>query len=560
MEKIWLKQYPAGVPAEVRADLYPSLVALLENSFSQYRERPACRCMGRDLGYGQLDEHSRALAAWLQGRGLVRGDRVAVMLPNLPQYLVAVAAILRAGLVVVNVSPQHMPRELEYQLKDAGAKAIVIIEDAAATLQQVLERVPVPHVLLTGAGDMLGPLKGPLVNHMARRVRKLVPSFHLPGATRFLDALARGRRMALQPAAVGPDDIALLQYTGGTTGPCKGAVLLHRNLVANLLQSRAWYGPALARIPAGEQPVTVCALPLHHIYGFNVIMMLGLLTGGCSLLIPNPRDTAALLKELARQRFHSFPAVDTLFDTLLQHPDFDRVDWSHLRLSIGGAMAVQQATARAWLERTACPICEGYGLSEASPSVSCNPVDTTDWSGHIGLPLPGTEVTLLDDEGRPVPPGTPGELAVRGPQVMAGYWQRPDETARVITPEGWLRSGDIAVVDSRGNFRIVDRKKDLIFVSGFNVYPGEVEDVLTQMPGVQECAVIGIPDARAGEAVKVVVVRQAPTTARPTEADVRAWCEANLTGYKRPKVVEFRADLPKSPAGKVLRRALRDHV
>ncbi len=317
MEKLWVKQYPAGVPADVRADLYPSLVALLEDSFKQYRDRPACRCMGRELSYGQVDDLSRALAAWLQGRGLVRGDRVAVMLPNLPQYLVAVAAVLRAGLVVVNVSPQHTPRELEYQLKDAGAKAIVIIENAAATLQQVLERLPVPHVLLTGAGDMLGPLKGPLVNHMARRVRKLVPSFQLPGATRFVDALARGRSMALQPATLGPDDIALLQYTGGTTGPCKGAVLLHRNLVANLLQSRAWYQPALARIPAGEQPVTVCALPLHHIYGFNVIMMLGLATGGCSLLVPNPRDTAALLKELARQRFHSFPAVDSLFDTLL---------------------------------------------------------------------------------------------------------------------------------------------------------------------------------------------------------------------------------------------------
>ena len=560
MEKVWLKHYPAGVPAEVRADLFPSLVALLEDSFRQHRDRPACRCMGRELSYGQLDELSRALAAWLQGRGLVRGDRVAVMLPNVPQYLVAVAAILRAGLVVVNVSPAHTPRELEYQLKDAGAKAIVIIENAAASLQQVLDHLPVPHVLLASLGDMLGPLKGPLVNHLARRVRKLVPSFQLPGATRFVDALAHGRRMALQPAALGPDDIALLQYTGGTTGPCKGAVLLHRNLVANLLQSRAWYQPALARIPPGEQPLTVCALPLHHIYGFNVIMMLGLATGGCSLLIPNPRDTTALLKELARQRFHSLPAVDTLFHTLLQHPDFDRVDWSHLRLSIGGGMAVQQATARAWLERTGCPICEGYGLSEASPSVTCNPVDTTDWSGHIGLPLPGTEVTLLDDAGHPVPAGTPGELVVRGPQVMAGYWQRPDETARVITPEGWLRSGDIAVVDSRGNFRIVDRKKDLIFVSGFNVYPGEVEDVLTQMPGVQECAVVGIPDARAGEAVKVVVVRQAPASARPTEADVRAWCEANLTGYKRPKVVEFRAQLPKTSVGKVLRRALRDHV
>jgi len=558
MQKIWLKQYPAGVPAEVRTDLFPSLVALLEDSFTQYRDRPACRCMGRDISFGEVDDLSRALAAWLQGSGLLRGDRVAVMLPNVPQYLVTVAAILRAGLVVVNVSPLHTPRELEYQLKDAGAKAIVVIENAAATLQQVLDRVPVQHVLLASLGDMLGPLKGRLVNHLARRVRKLVPSFQLPGATRFVEALARGRRMALLPVTPGPDDIALLQYTGGTTGLSKGAVLLHRHLVANLVQKRAWYQPALARIPPGEQPVTVCALPLHHIYGFTVIMLLGLFIGGCSLLIPNPRDLRALLKQLARHRFHSFPAVDTLFTTLLQQPGFDRVDWSHLRLSIGGGMAVQRATARLWLEKTGCPICEGYGLTEASPSVACNPVDTTGWSGHIGLPLPNTELTLLDDDGHEVPPGTPGELAVRGPQVMAGYWQRPDETARAMTADGWLRSGDIGVVDERGYFRIVDRKKDLIFVSGFNVYPGEVEDVLAQMPGVQECAVVGIPDARAGEAVKMVVVRQAPASARPTEADVRAWCEANLTGYKRPKVVEFRADLPKSPVGKVLRRALRD--
>ncbi len=560
MEKIWLRQYPAGVPAEVRPDRYPSLVALLDDSFRRHRDLPACRCMGRELRYGQLDDLSRALAAWLQSQGLVRGDRVAVMLPNVPQVLVAVAAILRAGLVVVNVDPQHTPRELEHQLRDAGARAIVIIEQAAATLQQVLDRVPVQHVLVTGLGDLLGPVKGPFVNHLVRRVRKLVPSFQLPGATRFADALARGRRMAVTLPTPGPDDIAVLQYTGGTTGASKGAVLLHRNLVANLLQSQAWYQPALARVPAGEQPVTVCALPLHHIYGFNVIMMLSLHTGGCCLLIPNPQDGTAVLKALAQHRFHSFPAVDTLFATLLRHPDFDRVDWSHLKLSIGGGMPVQQATARLWLERTGCAVCEGYGLSEASPSVTCNPVDTAAWSGHIGAPLPGTELALLDDEGAAVPLGTPGELAVRGPQVMAGYWQRPDETAKVMAPGGWLRSGDIAVVDERGHLRIVDRKKDLIFVSGFNVYPNEVEDVLTQMPGVQECAVVGIPDALAGEAVKAVVVRQTPASAHPTEADVRAWCEANLTGYKRPKVVEFRSDLPKTHVGKVLRRALRDHA
>ena len=558
MEKTWLKQYPADVPAQVRTDLYPSLIALLDESLRKHRDLPACHCMGRDVSFGQLDDLSRALAAWLQGQGLVRGERVAVMLPNVPQYLVAVAAILRAGLVVVNVNPAYTPRELEHQLKDSGAKAIVVIENVAATLQHVLDKVPTRHVLLTGLGDMLGPLKGPLVNHLVRRVRKLVPSFQLPGAVRFSDALARGRRMTLAPSEVGPDDIAVLQYTGGTTGVSRGAVLLHRNLVANLLQSQAWYRPALARITPGEQPVTVCALPLHHVFGFNVIMMLGLHTGGCSLLIPNPIDLAATLKELARHRFHSFPGVDPLFSALAQHADFDRVDWSHLKLSIGGGMAVQEATARLWLEKTGCPLCEGYGLSETSPSVTCNPVDATAWNGYIGLPLPGTEIALLDDEGQEVPPGTPGELVIRGPQVMAGYWQRPDETAKVMCPGGWLRSGDIGVVDRRGYFRLVDRKKDMIFVSGFNVYPNEVEGVVTQMPGVQECAVIGIPDAKAGEAVKVVVVRQAPSSARPSEADVRAYCEANLTGYKRPKVVEFRTDLPKSPVGKVLRRALRD--
>ena len=557
MEKIWLKQYPAGVPAEVRTDLYPSLVALLDDSFRKHRDLPACKCMGTVTRYGQVDDDSRALAAWLQSLGLVRGDRVAVMLPNVPQYLVAVAAILRAGLVVVNVNPLYTPRELEHQLKDSGAKAIVVFENMAHTLAQVLQQVPIQHVLLASMGDMLGRVKGALVNHTVRRVKKLVPPYKLPGATWFNDAVARGRRMTLAPAAPGPDDIAGLQYTGGTTGVSKGAVLLHRNLVANLLQSQAWYKPALQRLPAGEQPVTVGALPLYHVFGFNVIMMLGLHMGGCILLIPNGRDFTGLLKTLSRQRFHSFPAVNTLFNALAHHAHFDRVDWSHLRMSVGGGMAVQQATARLWLEKTGCPICEGYGLTETSPSATCNPVDATAFSGNIGLPLPSTELTLLDDDGHEVPPGTPGEVAIRGPQVMAGYWQRPDETAKVMVAGGWFRSGDIGVVDERGFFRIVDRKKDMILVSGFNVYPNEVEDLVTQMPGVQECAVVGIADAKAGEAVKLVVVRVAGG-GKPSEAEVRAFCEANLTGYKRPKVVEFRTDLPKTPVGKVLRRALRD--
>jgi long-chain acyl-CoA synthetase len=558
MEKIWLKQYPAGVPAEVRTDLFPTLVALLEDSFRKFRDLPACRFMGRALTFGRIDDDSRALAAYLQSLRLARGDRVAVMMPNVPQYLVAVAAILRAGCVVVNVNPLYTARELEHQLKDSGAKAIVVLENFASTLQQVLPAVPTQQVIVAAMGDMLGTLKGALVNHVVRRVKRMVPEFHRPAAVRFGDALARGRRMTLLPAAVGPDDIAVLQYTGGTTGVSKGAVLLHRNLVANILQSEAWYQPALKKIPPGEQITTVCALPLYHIFGFNTNMMLSMRMGGCSLLIANARDIASVLKDLSRTRFHSLPAVNTLFGALARHADFDKVDWSHLKLSVGGGMAVQQATARLWLEKTGCPICEGYGLSETSPSVSCNPVDATAYSGTIGLPLPSTDICLLDDDGAEVPAGTPGEIAIRGPQVMAGYWQRPDETSKVMTADGWFRSGDIGVVDERGYFRIVDRKKDMILVSGFNVYPNEVEDVLTLMPGIAECAAIGVPDAKAGEAVKVVVVRTDPASNSPGEAEVRAWCEANLTGYKRPKIVEFRTDLPKTPVGKVLRRELRD--
>ena len=553
MHKIWLKQYPAGVPAEVRTDLHASLVALLDESFRKYRDLAAYRFMGRSISYGEVDRLSQALAAWLQSQRLDRGDRVAVMMPNVPQYPVAVAAILRAGCVVVNVNPLHSARELEHQLKDSGAKAIVILESCAATLQQVLGSVPTCTVVVASTGDLLGWLKGALVNRAVRG--RTAPPYTVAGAVRFADAIARGRRMRLAPPSVGPDDIAVLQYTGGTTGVSKGAVLLHRNLVANVLQCEAWYRPALARVPPGEQVVTVCALPLHHVFGFNVVMMLGLRTGGCGILIANPRDIAALLAELSRQRLHSFPAVNTLFDAVAGHPDFAKVDWSHLRISVGGGMAVQRATAKRWLDKTGCPIVEGYGLSEASPSVTCNPVDGDRFTGSIGLPLPGTELMLIDDAGHEVPPGAPGEIAVRGPQVMAGYWQRPDETAKAMTADGFLRTGDIGVVDERGYFRIVDRKKDMIVVSGFNVYPNEVEDVVTQLDGVRECAAVGVPDAKAGEAVKLVVVKNDPAL---TEADVRAYCETHLTGYKRPKWVEFRADLPKTPVGKVLRRELRE--
>jgi len=555
MERNWLKNYPEGVAPHIDANEYASLVELLDNSFSKYADLAAYKFMGKDFSYRLVDELSRAFAAYAQTLGLAQGERVAIMMPNVPQYPVVVAGLLRAGLVVVNVNPLYTPRELEHQLKDSGAKAIVIIENFATTLQEVLHAVPTRKIVLASMGDMLGLLKGTLVNYVVRNVKKMVPAFDLPGAVRFNDAIAIGRRATFKPVKVGPDDIAVLQYTGGTTGVSKGAVLLHRNLVANLLQSDAWYQPALGKIAKGTQIVTICALPLYHIFGFNTNMMLGLRMGSCNLLIANPRDIPAMFKDLKRQPFHSLPAVNTLFNAMANHPDFDTVDWSHLVMSVGGGMAVQQATAQLWLQKTGCPICEGYGLSETSPAVSCNPVNTTAYSGTIGMPMPDTDIALLDDDGNEVPVGERGEIAVRGPQVMAGYWQRPDETAKVMTADGYFRTGDVGLVDERGYFKIVDRKKDMILVSGFNVYPNEVEDVVNLMPGVLECAAVGVPDEKAGEAVKVVIVKKDPAV---TETDVRAWCETNLTGYKRPKIVEFRADLPKSNVGKILRRELRD--
>jgi long-chain acyl-CoA synthetase len=555
MEKTWLKQYPVGVPANIDVGQYGSLVGLLDESFKKYAGRMAYKFMGKSISFAAVDEASRALAAYLQAQGLDKGDRVAVMMPNVPQYPVAVAAILRAGYVVVNVNPLYTPRELEHQLKDSGAKLIIMVENFATTLQTVLPNVPTKKIILTALGDMLGFPKAMIVNYMVRKVKKMVPAFDLPGAVKFNDALAAGRGKSFKPATVGPDDIAVLQYTGGTTGVSKGAVLLHRNLVANILQAEAWYQPALKKIPAGQQIITICALPIYHIFGFNTNMMLAMRMGGANILIANPRDLPSVFKELQGEKFHSFPAVNTLFNAMAHHPEFGTVDWSSLVISVGGGMAVTSATAKLWLEKTGCPIVEGYGLSETSPSATCNPVDSTAYSGNIGLPMPNTELTLLDDDGAEVPLGSPGEIAIRGPQVMAGYWQRPDETEKVMTADGFFRTGDIGVVDERGYFKIVDRKKDMILVSGFNVYPNEVEDVVGQMPGILECAAVGIPDAKAGEAVKLVIVKSNPAV---TEADVRAYCEANLTGYKRPKQVEFRTELPKSNVGKILRRELRD--
>ena len=554
-DRIWLKHYPEGVPADINPAQYTSLVALMEESFQKYGPQLAYSFMGKNISYAQTDSLSRALGAYLQSLGLAKGDRVAIMLPNVPQYPVAVAAILRAGYVVVNVNPLYTPRELEHQLKDSGAKAIIIIENFANTLEQVITKTPVKHVVLCAMGDQLGLLKGALVNYVVRNVKKMVPAFNLPEAVRFNDAIARGTRGTLKPATLKPDDIAVLQYTGGTTGVAKGAVLLHRNLVANVIQSEAWYQPALKKVPKGEQIVTICALPLYHIFGFTANMMLSMRMGGANILIPNPRDLDAVLKELAKHRFHSFPAVNTLFNALANHPSFNTVNWKSLIMSVGGGMAVQSAVAKLWLEKTGCPIVEGYGLSETSPSATCNPVDSTAYSGNIGMPLPSTDIRLLDDDGHDVPAGQPGEIALKGPQVMAGYWQRPDETAKVMTADGFFRTGDIGTIDERGYVKIVDRKKDMVLVSGFNVYPNEVEDVVSQLPGVLECAVVGVPDDKTGEAVKLVIVKKDPGL---SEATVREYCRANLTGYKQPRVIEFRAEMPKTPVGKILRRELRD--
>ncbi|MDB5895251.1 MAG: long-chain fatty acid--CoA ligase [Rhodoferax sp.] len=554
-ERVWLKSYPPGVPADIDTSLYPSLVALLEESFTKYADRPAYSFMGRDITYAQTDALSRSFAGYLQSLGLVKGDRVAIMMPNVPQYPVAVAAILRAGLVVVNVNPLYTPRELEHQLKDSGSKAIVILENFATALSQCIKSTPVEHVVLCAMGDQLGLLKGAIVNYVVRNVKKMVPAYDLPSAVRFIDALAKGTRAGFKASTLGPDDVAVLQYTGGTTGVAKGAVLLHRNVIANTLQSEAWNQPVMDAVPKSEQPTSVCALPLYHIFAFTVGMMLSMRTGGKLILIPNPRDIPAVLKELSKHTVHSLPAVNTLFNALANHPDFNTVDWSHLKLSLGGGTAVQGAIAKLWLEKTGCPICEGYGLSETSPSAACNPPTNKEFSASIGVPIPGTIFRLLDDDGNDVPLGQPGEIAIKGPQVMAGYWQRPDETAKVMTPDGFFKSGDIGTMDERGYFKIVDRKKDMILVSGFNVYPNEIEDVVGRLDGVLECACVGVADEKSGEAVKLVIVKKNPDL---SEADVRAHCKANLTGYKQPRTIEFRAELPKTPVGKILRRELRD--
>jgi long-chain acyl-CoA synthetase len=556
--KPWLNSYPPHVPAEVAVDQYASLAELLEEAFRRHTSRDASACFDERLRFRDIDELSQSLGAWFQSKGLARGARIALMMPNLPQYMVAIAAVLRAGYVVVNVNPLYTARELEHQLKDSGAEAIVVLENFAITLEEVIDRTAVKHVVLASMGDLLGFLKGQMVNFVVRHVRKMVPEYRLPldagrTVTRFNMALADGSRMTLRRPDIGPGDVAFLQYTGGTTGISKGATLLHRNVVANILQSEAWFKPMLDRVD-GQALTVVCALPLYHIFALTICYLMGARLGMMNLLIPNPRDIPGFVKSLRGYRVNMFPAVNTLFNALANESEFARLDFSGLVVSNGGGMAVQRATAEKWLKITGCPVVEGYGLSETSPVATSNRLDVQEFTGTIGLPIPSTEISIRDDAGRDVALGEAGEICIRGPQVMAGYWNRPDETAKVMTADGFFRSGDIGVMDERGYVKIVDRKKDMILVSGFNVYPNEIEQVVNLHPGVLECAAIGVPDERSGEAVKLFAVKRDPTL---SEDDLAAYCRENFTAYKRPKYIEFRDDLPKTNVGKILRRELR---
>ncbi|MEA2847507.1 MAG: long-chain acyl-CoA synthetase [Rhodospirillaceae bacterium] len=561
MDRFWLKSYPPGVPSDIDPSVYPSVVAVIEESFAKYRGQKAYVCMDKAITFGEVDTLSQALAAWLQGRGLRRGARVAIMMPNVLQYPVAVAAVLRAGFIAVNVNPLYTAPELEHQLEDSGAEAVIVLENFASTLEQALRasagRTAVKHVVVASMGDLLGFPKGLIVNFVVRTLRKMVPAFALSGHFKFNDVIAAGRSMAFARPDLGPDDVAVLQYTGGTTGVAKGATLLHHTIVANLLASEAWMQPGLRRKQLTGQFTIVCALPLYHVFAFITCGLLGMRTGALNILIPNPRDMKGTIKELAKYRINIFPGVNTLFNGLANQPDFAKLDFSGLAITNGGGMAVQEAVARKWLAITGCPIVEGYGLSETSAGVTCNPTDSEAYTGTIGLPLPNVEIKLLDDHGEEVPLGEAGEIAIRGPQVMQGYWQRPDETALVMTPDGFFKSGDIGQMDARGYIRIVDRKKDMIIVSGFKIFPNEIEAVVASHPGVLECAVVGVPDAGSGEAVMLFVVKKDPSLTRDALAE---YCKQQLTGYKRPKFIEFRDELPKTNVGKILRRELRDSM
>ena len=552
IERPWLAHYPAGIPADIDVNAYRSVAAVFEESFKKFRDRPAYKNFGKVLTYGQIDELSTAFAGYLSGElGLVKGDRIAIMLPNLLQYPIVLFGALRLGLTVVNTNPLYTARELHHQLEDSGAKALVVLDNFAATVQQALDGTKVHNVITTGVGDLIGFPKGNIINFVVKHIRKEVPAYKLPSSIRFKDALERGKSHALPPVEVGHDDIAFLQYTGGTTGVAKGAMLTHRNMVANMLQADAWISGS-AKI--GEE-IIVTALPLYHIFSLTANGLVFTRMGAMNLLITNPRDMKSFVKELSKERFTAITGVNTLFNGLLNTPGFADLDFSALHLSLGGGMAVQRAVAERWKKTTGVTLAEAYGLTETSPAACINPLDLKEYNGSIGLPIPSTYVQIWSDDGDVLGVGEVGELCIKGPQVMKGYWNRPDETAKVLDANGWLRTGDIAKMDENGYIYIVDRKKDMILVSGFNVYPNEIEDIVARHPGVNEVAAVGIDDEHSGEVVKLFVVRKDPSL---TEAALSEYCRENLTGYKRPKQIEFRDSLPKTNVGKILRRELRD--
>ena len=553
-DRIWLQSYPPNAAAEIKPLEHSSVAGLIEDSFKRYAQRPAYTCMGKTITYSQMESMSSAIGAWLQSLGLEKGDRVAVMMPNILQMPVAMAAVLRAGYTVVNVNPLYTPRELEHQLKDSGAKAILILENFAITLQQVVARTDVKHVCVASMGDLMG-LKGHLVNFVVRKVKKLVPAWSLPGHVSFKAALSAGQSRTLKPVDIKPDDVAFLQYTGGTTGISKGATLTNSNVLSNVAQNDIWLPAAFLKKQKPDVLVYVCALPLYHIFALTVNALMGMSQGAHNILIPNPRDIPGFVKELGKYEFHVFPGLNTLFNALLNNDDFQKLNFKPLLLSLGGGMAVQRPVAERWKALTGCVISEGYGLSETSPVATANRFDADEFSGTIGLPLPSTFIDIRDEDGKSVPLGEVGEICIKGPQVMAGYWNRDDETEKVMTSDGYFRSGDMGFMDDAGYTKIVDRKKDMILVSGFNVYPNEVEEFAVSHPEIVEAAAVAVPDEHSGEAVKLFVVRKDPNL---TEADVKAHCATGLTNYKRPKVVVFKDELPKTNVGKILRRELRD--
>ncbi|MDD9908930.1 MAG: long-chain-fatty-acid--CoA ligase [Ahrensia sp.] len=557
MNRFWTKNYPEGVPSDVNVAEFESLTALLEDSFAKYHDRDAYVFMDKKITYGDVDERSKIFAAYLQSLGLKKGDRVAIMMPNVLQYPITTAAVLRAGLIVVNVNPLYTARELEHQLNDSGATTIVILENFASVLQEVVARTPIKNVVVASIGDMLG-LKGHLVNFVLRTVKKAVPAWSLPGHIKFNDAMNKGKSASFSRPEIKSDDVAVLQYTGGTTGVSKGATLLHSCLIAALLASDEWIQPGLKRHGGiTGNMISICALPLYHVFAFVSVSLLSTRSGGMCVLIPNPRDLDATIKEMAKYKFHTFPAVNTLFNGLANHPDFAKLDFSQLRISNGGGMAVTEAVAKKWLEITGCPICEGYGLSETSSGITCNPADTDAYTGTIGMPMPNVEVKMLDDDGKEVALGERGEICIKGPQVMRDYWQREDATKEAFTDDGFFRSGDIGVMDENGYCKIVDRKKDMILVSGFNVFPNEIEGVADACPGVLEVACVGVPDEKTGEAIMLFAVKSDESV---NEQQLRDFCAQNLTGYKKPRYIEFRDELPKTNVGKILRRELRDEA